>query len=286
MITVSNLTMKFGKFTALNNVSATFVPGQIVGVVGPNGCGKTTLFKCITNINTTFSGQIMVSDKTQIGFVLDTLKAYGELTLDQNIRYFSLLRECDPTFAEYLIDTLRFPKELRNQKMKTYSFGTAQKANTILSLLNDPDIIILDEPFRGLDPMTVTSFKFLLNEFKRIGKTVIFSSHDINDVEEVCDQVLVMGRGCILGVVNAKEVGNSLNISFNTSNDAYAMQLLVNYNPYYLNGFINLQLVNEELWPQILIYLTQNNIQVLNVSNNSSLMNRVLNIFRGYNNVY
>ncbi len=281
MLKIQGLFKFYGRRNALNNINLELEPGTIIGLVGPNGAGKTTLLKCITGICNDYTGTILKQEQTTMGLVIDDLKGYADRTLQFNLKYFQIARGLnDYNYSLEILKKLNFDTGLLNSKLITFSYGMNQKVITALSLISNPQIMLLDEPFRGLDAQTISDFKNLLSELKMQNKAILFSSHNLNDIEEICDKVVVINNGTILDIIDARVVGDAKNISFNTNNDDLAMRLVEKYNPVKTQKYINLTLSDND-WKEILKLFIDNNIEVLNVSNNTSLADRVNQMIGG-----
>lgn len=226
MLEIKNLTKKFDEKTAVNNVSFRVENGKIFGIVGRNGAGKSTIFRMILNIINQTSGTILYDDQKitsnvldKIGYlpeegsliptytVLELCEYYGSLKLmsEENIRknLFMWLKEFNIT--EYM-----------NKKIKDLSKGNRQKIQFIISVLHNPKLLILDEPFSGLDPISTEELKSAILKFKDENKTIIFSSHIMEQVENLCDEVLILDKGNILLLGKLKEIINSYEINGST----------------------------------------------------------------------
>ena len=225
MLEIKNLTKKFDEKTVVNNVSFSVENGKIFGIVGRNGAGKSTIFRMILNIINQTSGTILYDDQkitsnvlNKIGYlpeegsliptytVLELCEYYGSLKLmsEENIRknLFMWLEEFNIT--EYM-----------NKKIKDLSKGNKQKIQFIISVLHNPKLLILDEPFSGLDPISTEELKSAILKFKDENKTIIFSSHIMEQVENLCDEVLILDKGNTLLLGNLKEIINSYEINGN-----------------------------------------------------------------------
>ncbi len=280
MIKIENVSKAYKGKWALKNFSVELNKGEIIGLVGPNGAGKTTLLKCITNLIINYKGQINFDKKYTLGLVLDDLKTYSNRSLKFNLNYFKIIKNLENyDNAISILKTLNFDTNLLSNRLRSFSYGMNKKVVSSLSLMSNPDIVLLDEPFRGLDFESINSFKILLKRFKEEGKIVLFSSHNLQDVEEICDTVLVINNGKLLRRINAKETGNSKNIVFSTNNNQLAIQVISEFSPN-LNGDQIILELEEKQWNSVLKILIENEIELLSVKNNYSLMDRVINIVR------
>lgn len=203
-ISVENLTFAYGARGGLGGVSAEFESGKIYGIVGNNGVGKTTFFKTLTNIITNYAGTVTF-DETNVrenptvlaktGILLDDIELYKSYTGWFNLRYFGGLRgEFDEETAQQLAEQLNIAENL-NQRVSSYSLGMGKKLLLLISLMNDADVLIFDEPFRGIDAKSVAWFRNYLLNLKKKGKLILVSSHVQEDIETLCDEVYVLSNG-------------------------------------------------------------------------------------------
>lgn len=221
ILEIKQLNKSFSNKQVLHDVSFTITSGKAMGFLGRNGAGKTTTIRALMDVFKADSGQFILDGKPfvttdyRVGYLPEERGLYAkEKILDQLI-YFSMLRGATKkeakTSAEYWIERfgLTFAK---NAKLETLSKGNQQKIQIAQSLLNDPEILILDEPFSGLDPVNAQVLKDVIVESIAKGKLVIFSSHQMNYVEEFCDEIALIENGEIVlnGNLNEikKEMGN------------------------------------------------------------------------------
>ena len=221
ILEIKQLNKSFSNKQVLHDVSFTITSGKAMGFLGRNGAGKTTTIRALMDVFKADSGQFVLDGKPfvptdyRVGYLPEERGLYAkEKILDQLI-YFSMLRGATrkeaKTSAEYWIERfgLTFAK---NAKLETLSKGNQQKIQIAQSLLNDPEILILDEPFSGLDPVNAQVLKDVIVESIAKGKLVIFSSHQMNYVEEFCDEIALIENGEIVlnGNLNEikKEMGN------------------------------------------------------------------------------
>lgn len=285
MLEIVNISKNYKSKIALSNTTVSMTGSQIVGLVGPNGSGKTTLLKSITGVCRPTTGEIRKNQNVTIGLVMDDLKGYDNRTLKFNLEYFRIVKGLD-SYNESLkvLEILNFDLSLLDSKLKTFSYGMYQKVIVAISLMSSPEIVLLDEPFRGLDEHSVQCLKNLLNKYKEEGKLILFSSHNIDDVERICDKVIVLNSGNLMGVVDSKVAGNASSITFNTSNNDRAYMLISAYNPIIEDGRIRVELADNQ-WKEILRIMLDNDIEVLGVDNNSSLSKRLKEVYGGVRHV-
>jgi len=204
IIKVENLRFSYGLNKVLNISSVEFEQGKIYGIVGKNGVGKTTFFKALTNIITNYTGSVLfdgvnikknLNALSKVGIVLDDMELYKNQTGLFNLRYFGGLRGgFDEMQALKLAHELEIADSI-HKKVSTYSLGMNKKLILLISVMNDAEILIFDEPFRGLDVKSVNWFKNYLLGLKNEGRMILISSHVQEDIETLSDKVLVMNNG-------------------------------------------------------------------------------------------
>ena len=203
-LNIQNLRFSYQAHNVLNLSPVSFEQGKIYGIVGRNGVGKTTFFKTLTNIITNYSGSIEIDGKnikenpkvlTSVGIVLDDMELYKNYSGWFNLRYFGGLRgNFDEERTRILAKDLNIYDNL-NEKVSRYSLGMNKKLILLISLMSDANILIFDEPFRGLDKKTVEWFKHYLLHLKTEGRMILISSHVQEDIETLADEVLVLENG-------------------------------------------------------------------------------------------
>lgn len=210
LLTIRNLQKNYGKFTVLKKINLSLEPGKIVGLLGRNGAGKTTLMKCALGLivdykgNITFKGEkISHSEvKTKIGSLVD-VTFFEDLTAYDNLMLaIRLIPTIPKNKRKQLIrDNLAFVglTNVTKKKIKHFSFGMKQRLALALSLISEPELLILDEPFVGLDPIGTQEVKELLRKLCTTQQTaILFSSHQIEDVCDLVDHILVLNHGLIV----------------------------------------------------------------------------------------
>lgn len=222
MLIVDNISKKFGTKTAVENLSFSLEPGQMIGILGHNGAGKTTTFRMILGIlvpdfgNITYKGKIINhSNSSEIGFLTEERSLLQKYTIEDQLMYFARLKKMPKNEIEVAIDYWLERFELsafKTKKIKELSKGNQQKIQFISTLIHKPDLIILDEPFSGLDPINIKLFKDIILEQKQRGAIIIFSSHRLDYVQSFCEDILVLAKG--QPIINGKidEVRKSSNI--------------------------------------------------------------------------
>jgi Cu-processing system ATP-binding protein len=206
MINVSNINKRFGKLQVLKNVSATCDATQCIALIGPNGCGKTTLIKCILGMVVPDSGSIEVLNtninagcgyRSAVGYMPQIGKYPENMKIGQVIEMLMDIRRVKTKIDDDLIEAFSLP-QLYNKKMSTLSGGTMQKVSAAIAFLFDPQILILDEPTAGLDPVASEILKEKIIAEKHNGKLVIITSHVLSELDELISHVIYMQDGSIL----------------------------------------------------------------------------------------
>lgn len=276
-IRIDNLQMRYGVKEVLSVEHLRLEQGKTYGLVGHNGAGKTTLFKCLTNIIATYSGDIFIGDANvkednqvllNVGIVLDGMSVYQDHTGWFNILYFSGLRgEQNEEEARRLAVELDLLDAL-DEKVSHYSYGMQKKLILLIALLHNPKILILDEPFRGLDVKTVAWFKEYLKTLTKNGQTLLISSHVQNDLETLCDEVIVIDKGRILESIDlVEERKTAVRLLLTSDNQAVADILREYQVPFQMNkeGVIKLDTANPQ-WMEVYHLLYNHNIMITEMS--------------------
>lgn len=221
MLKVENLTKTFDKNVAVNNISFNASKGKIFGLLGRNGAGKSTIFRCMLNIIKQDSGKVLYNDKIidekildKIGYLPEEGSLISSYTVLEQCIYYSMLKNMDEeSIKKRLFElTSKFDIiEYMNMKQKDLSKGNRQKIQFIVSILHDPELLILDEPFSGLDPISVEQLKQVLLELKESGKIIVFSSHRMDHVEMLCEDILILDHGMEIIKGNIDDIKDSYN---------------------------------------------------------------------------
>ena len=205
MLKLENVTKYYGDNLAVDNLSLTVREGEIFGLLGVNGAGKTTTFRMIIGLLNQTNGKVTLDDKPidynltdQIGFLTEERSLLTKLTVKEQIIMYGTLKGMNKeTILEKLDYWLkRFHiSEYKDRKIKELSKGNQQKIQFISAIIHDPKLLILDEPFTGLDPLNVEEFVKVMKEMKERQKIIIFSSHRMEHVEMFCDNLVVLVKG-------------------------------------------------------------------------------------------
>ncbi len=203
-VSIDHISKSFGEFTAVSELSLAVYPGRIYGLLGPNGAGKTTTIRMIVNITAPDSGRIEVFGRQitpelqdRIGYLPEERGLYKKMKVGDQIKFFAALKSVSSSEAE--ARTNRWLTRLKlmdwkNRKASELSKGMQQKVQFVNAIIHEPDLVILDEPFSGLDPVNVEVLKEIILELKATGKTIIFSTHQMEVAEQICDDICLINR--------------------------------------------------------------------------------------------
>ena len=204
---VKNIYKSFGQKEVLKDVSLSTTSGSALGLLGRNGAGKTTLMRIIMNFFNADSGQVLIDgnpfhpEEHSIGYLPEERGLYPKKLIGDQLIYLGKLKGLSAQQAK--VNTQKWLERIGmdehiNKKLNTLSKGNQQKIQLAACLVNDPDIVILDEPFSGLDPVNAMLLKDIVKDLVKEGKTVIFSSHQMNYVEEFCNRIALINSGQIV----------------------------------------------------------------------------------------
>lgn len=207
-IDVNRVTKNFGPQKAVDEATFSVHPGEIFGLLGPNGAGKTTLIRIILDIFKPDSGTVSIlngpmteAKKDRIGYLPEERGLYQEISLERGLVYLATLKGLSQSDAKTRINRMleRFDlSEHRHKKIKELSKGMQQKAQLIVTLVHEPELVIIDEPFSALDPVNTQMVKDLLREERNAGKTIVMCTHQMHQAEELCDRLVVIDHGRVV----------------------------------------------------------------------------------------
>jgi len=205
MLKVENVTKYYGDVKAVDNLSFTINNGEIFGLLGVNGAGKTTTFRMIMGLLAPTEGKITLNGKKvdydlceKIGFLTEERSLLTKLTVKEQVVYYGTLKgmkESDIlSKLDYWLDRFGV-SDYKERKLKELSKGNQQKIQFITAIIHEPDLLVLDEPFTGLDPINVEMFMSVIREFRDKGKMILFSSHRMEHVEMFCEKLVILKKG-------------------------------------------------------------------------------------------
>ena len=205
MISVRGLEKRYGDVTAVDGVSFEVGAGEVFGLVGPNGAGKTSTLKMLCGLVEPSAGDVTVNGfdagetamRRSLGFLPEESPLYDEMSPRGYLRFFADLYDVDRETANERIEAAldRLDLDARDRPVGDFSKGMKRKVAIARSLVNDPDVLVYDEPASGLDPLTTNTVVEFTRELAEDGKTIVFSAHDLHHVESVCDRVAIMRDG-------------------------------------------------------------------------------------------
>ena len=216
MLKVENVTKYYGNNLAVDDLSFTINNGEIFGLLGVNGAGKTTTFRMIMSLLEPTKGSITLNGKPvgydvseRIGFLTEERSLLTKLTVKEQVIYYATLKGMKESDIlkklDYWLDRFGI-SDYKNRKIKELSKGNQQKIQFITAIIHEPDLLVLDEPFTGLDPINVELFMSVIREFKEKGKMIIFSSHRMEHVELFCEKLVILLKGKTVLSGSLKEI--------------------------------------------------------------------------------
>ncbi|QAA80258.1 ABC transporter ATP-binding protein [Aequorivita sp. H23M31] len=279
ILTISNLTKKFGSLTAVDNLSFTIEKGNVYGILGPNGSGKSTTLGIVLNVvNRTsghfhwFDGNTTTHDALKkVGAIIEHPNFYPYMTARQNLQLVCQIKEVS---EEKICEKLELVGLLdrKDSKFSTFSLGMKQRLAIASALLNDPEILILDEPTNGLDPQGIHQIREIIKKIAAQGTTILLASHLLDEVEKVCTHVVILRKGVSLysGLVDGMNASQGF-ITMKSENMEELQQALTQNPAFgtlkrdgeYLIAYLNVPLdaseVNQFLFQKgiVLSYLTK-----------------------------
>lgn len=202
ILTVNHLTKKFGYLTAVKDLSFTIEKGNVYGILGPNGSGKSTTLGIVLNVvNRTrgefawFDGETSTHEALKkVGAIIERPNFYPYMTAVQNLKLVCKIKEVSPKKIEEKLELVGL-LDRKNSKFRTYSLGMKQRLAIASALLNDPEILILDEPTNGLDPQGIHQIREIIKKVASQGTTILLASHLLDEVEKVCTHVVILRKG-------------------------------------------------------------------------------------------
>ena len=223
-IVFKNLVKKYGKQLAVDHLSAEIQTGKITGFLGPNGAGKSTSLRCLVGLASATEGETTVlgvpyqelkNPLSKVGTVLDSRGFHAGLTGKQNLKVISAAAGIADSRVDEVLEKVELG-DAKDKRVKNYSLGMKQRLSLAGALLGDPEILILDEPANGLDPIGIAWLRKFLRELAESGRTILISSHQLAEMQHTIDDVLVIHKGKLIQSGTLEEVtqGQSLEDAF------------------------------------------------------------------------
>lgn len=275
-LTVNQIYKSFGEKNVLKGISFSAQSGKALGILGRNGAGKTTLIRIIMQVfgansgTVTLDGEAIDPEKVRIGYLPEERGLYPKQKIMTQLLYFAELKGVDKKSARNTAD--KYFKELeieqyKNVRLDTLSKGNQQKIQLIAALIANPDIVILDEPFSGLDPVNAGMLKNIVKELIADGKMVLFSSHQMNYIEEFCDDIVILngGKSVLEGSIKKIKRSYARNIlEISTQETENALNAVLNASlPFVskaevIDGKLTVILKDEDSKPQLIKFAAEN----------------------------
>jgi ABC-2 type transport system ATP-binding protein len=203
-VKIDHINKSFGEFSAVSDLSLAVYPGRVFGLLGPNGAGKTTTIRMIVNITAPDSGWIEVFGRQitpelqdRIGYLPEERGLYKKMKVGEQLKFFAALKNVAAKEADERVDrwlTRLKLAEWKNRRSSELSKGMQQKVQFTTAIIHEPDLLILDEPFSGLDPVNVEALREIILEQRAAGKTIILSTHQMELAEKICDDICLINR--------------------------------------------------------------------------------------------
>jgi ABC-2 type transport system ATP-binding protein len=214
LISFNHLTKRFGKQLAVNNLNAEIAPGAITGFLGPNGAGKSTALRCLLGLATPTSGTALIkgvpyseleNPLTQVGAVLDSRGFHTGLTARQNLRIITAAARLPDSRADEVLELVELG-HVASKRTRGFSLGMKQRLSLAAALLGDPQILVLDEPANGLDPIGIAWLRGFLRNLADEGRTILVSSHQLAEMQHTVDDVIIINEGEVVVSGEIKEI--------------------------------------------------------------------------------
>ena len=213
-IAISGLVKTYGKQNAVDDLTANIAKGRITGFLGPNGAGKSTTLRCLVGLAAPTSGSAMIFDKryrdldnplSKVGTVLDSRGFHPALTGKQNLRVVAAAAGIADSRVDEVLEMVELT-DAADKRMKNYSLGMKQRLALAGAILGDPEILILDEPANGLDPAGIAWLRKFLRKLAEGGRTILVSSHQLAEMQNTVDDVIIINKGKLIASGSMKEV--------------------------------------------------------------------------------
>ena len=233
VLEVRNLTKKYGSLTAVNSLSFEFRSGEVYGILGPNGSGKTTTLAMLSDVIRSTSGEYRWFDnamgsnqRRRLGIMLEKPNFYEYLSGLDNLKIVADIRGVVHSEIDDILKHIGL-YERRNSRFKTYSLGMKQRLAIGATILGDPEVLILDEPTNGLDPEGIAEVRNLIKDLAKKDKTIILASHLLDEVQKVCTQMLVLKKGNKIFEGSAKDLDKNTQLIEIKADDMEALKSIL-----------------------------------------------------------
>ena len=298
LLTIDSVSKNFGPHTALNNVSINIPEGCIYGLLGPNGAGKTTLIRIINQISVPDSGKVFFNDQElnldhikQIGYLPEERGLYPKMKIGEQAIYLAQLKGMDRNTARHELKKW-FEKfdisDWRNKKVTELSKGMAQKVQFIVTVLHKPKLLIFDEPFSGFDPINANLIKDEILKLNKEGATVIFSTHRMESVEELCENIALINKSNKILDGNLDEIKknfktNTFEVAVNTP-DAKDLQNKLKLE--YETSAPTFRTIGDNLRMNVKLAFGQSSVKLVNFLNKNSRLIHFKEVIPNVNEIF
>ena len=298
LLTIDSVSKNFGLFTALNNVSIDIPEGCIYGLLGPNGAGKTTLIRIINQISLPDSGKVFFNDQElnashirQIGYLPEERGLYPKMKIGEQAIYLAQLKGMDRKIARLELKKWFEKFEISdwwNKKVTELSKGMAQKVQFIVTVLHKPKLLIFDEPFSGFDPINANLIKDEILKLNKDGATVIFSTHRMESVEELCENITLINKANKILDGNLDEIKknfktNTFEVAVNAPD---AKNLEIKLKSEYEISPSTFRTIGDNLKMNIKLASNQNSGKLVNFLNNNSHLIHFKEVIPNVNEIF
>lgn len=293
MLSVKNIVKQYAKHRALDEVSLEVESGKIFGLLGPNGAGKTSLIRIITQITAPDSGEVLFNGErlnqshiSQIGYLPEERGLYKKMEIGEQVLYLSKLKGLNTAEATKRIKYWFEKLEMQtwwNKKVEDLSKGMQQKVQFVATVLHEPSLIILDEPFSGFDPVNADIIKNEILELNKKGATFIFSTHRMESVEELCDQIALIHRSKKILDGSVDEIKSSYR------NNTYWIEYQGEFNPSLSAGIFDVlqkEQIKDKTLMKIQLQTSQTVNQVLSILLPHVAINRLDEVIPTMNDIF
>ena len=291
-IEIKNLSKSYKNHKAINNISFKINHGEIVGFLGPNGAGKSTTMKILTNYLEEFKGEVTINNlnildhsnklKSKIGYLPEHNPLYEDLYVKEMLSFYASIYKVEKNKISEVIE-LTGLKEYSSKKINTLSKGYKQRVGLACALINDPEILILDEPTTGLDPNQLIEIRSLIKSFKG-NKTVLLSTHIMQEVEAICDRVIIINKGSLVADEKLETLKNKeqqiLEVEFDYKVEEAFLLRIPNVekaeNIYDMNYRITFK-TNEDQRAVVFDFATANELKILKLNAQNKNLEKLFN---------
>ncbi|MBU0438239.1 sodium ABC transporter ATP-binding protein [Staphylococcus succinus] len=290
---IEHITKRYKDFTAVNDISLSLDQGKMLGFLGRNGAGKTTTFRMILGLTPITEGEITYNNKVidrslynRIGYLPEERGLHPKMKVEKELRYLATLKGMKAKEITKAIDYWlnRFDiSENREKKIEALSKGNQQKIQLLASMLHNPELLILDEPFSGLDPVNVELLKSAVQDLNNAGTTIIYSSHRMEHVEELCDDVCILNKGKLVvsGPINEVKANHgNKSVIIETEHEMKEIDnlpgvLQVERNKKEIKAMIESEAIAESIYEVVIQYGFVKRFQVVEPSLNEIFIDKV-----------